>query len=162
MSSIVHLPEQFKIVSGTPGVVTTNAIAACDSVSLKNVNMAWIVCNCFQAAGHATVFNPQRGTAAATPAGMVAIAHNAPHWLNTDVATSDTLVRGADGTTAALDVGVTDQLLIFQIDPAQLGATYDCMRLVVTSSGQGTNFVSVLYYLEMRYGQATPPAAITD
>ncbi len=162
MSSIVHLPEQFKIVAGTPGIVTTNAIAACDSVSLKNVNMAWIVCNCFQAGADATVFNPQRGTAAATPAGMVAIAHNAPNWLNADISVSDTLVRGADGTTAALDAGATDQLLIFQIDPAQLGDTYDCMRLVITSSGDGTNFVSVIYYLETRYAQATPPTAIAD
>ena len=162
MSSIVHLPEQFKIVSGTPGIVTTNAIAACDSVSLKNVNMAWIVCNFFQNVGQATVCNPQRATAAGTPAGSVAIAHNAPHWLNADIATSDTLVRGADGVTASLSGVANDQLLIFQIDPAQLGDTYDCMRLVITSSGQGGNFVSVLYYLETRYAQATPPAAITD
>jgi hypothetical protein len=161
MSSIVHLPEQFKIVSGTAGIVTTNGGVTCDYVSLKNVNMAWIVLHFLQAAGHATVVNPRRATAVA-PTGSVAIAHNAPHWLNTDIATTDTLVRGADGVTATLDVGVTNQLLVFQIDPAQMGDTYDVLGCVITTSGQGANFLCVVYNLETRYGQATPPAAITD
>jgi hypothetical protein len=161
MSSITHLPEQFKIVAGTAGIVTTNGGVTCDSVSLKNINMAWIVCNCFQNGADATVFNPRRETGV-LPAGSVAIAHNAPHWLNADISVSDALVRGADGTTASLDAGATDQLLIFQIDPAQLGDTYDVMSLDITSSGDGSNFVSVVYYLETRYAQATPPAAITD
>ena len=162
MSSIVHLPEQFKIVSGTPGIVTTNAIAACDFVSLKNINMAWIVCNFHQHTGHATVSNPQRATLAVGPIGNVAIAHNAPMWLCADVATSDALVRLADGITATIDAGATDQLLVIQIDPAQLGDTYDCMGLVITTSGIAANYVSVIYYLETRYAQATPPTAIAD
>ena len=163
MSSIVHFPEQFKIVVGTPYVTTGAGDITCDYVSLKHINMAWIVCHFLQAAGDATVVNPYRATAAATPAGGVAIAHNAPHWLNANIATNDTLVRGADGTTATLDATLgAHQLLIFQIDPAQLGDTYDCMSLVISNSGEATNFVCVEYYLETRYGQATPPAAITD
>ena len=162
MSSIVHMPEQFKIVSGTAGIVTTNGGVTCDYVSLKNVNMAWIVLHFLQAAGHATVVNPRRATAVA-PTGSVAIAHNAPHWLNANIATNDTLVRGADGTTATLDATLgAHQLLVIQIDPAQLGDTYDVLGCVITTSGEATNFVSVVYYLETRYGQATPPAAITD
>ena len=160
MSSIVHIPEQFKVVAGTAGIVTTNGGVTCDYVSLKNINMAWIVLQFYQAVGQATVVNPHRATAVA-PVGSVAIAHNAPHWLNADVATSDTLVRGADGTTATLDAGQTDQLLVIQIDPAQMGDTYDVLGCVITTSGQA-NFVSVVYYLETRYAQATPPAAITD
>ena len=161
MSSIVHLPEQFKIVSGTAGIVTTNTGVTCDYVSLKNVNMAWIVLNFHQHAANATVVNPRRATAV-LPAGSVAIAHNAPHWLNADVSASDTLVRGSDGITATIDAGVHDQLLVIQIDPAQMGDTYDVLGCVITDSTVATNFVSVLYYLETRYAQATPPAAITD
>jgi hypothetical protein len=160
MSSIVHLPEHFKIVNGSP-VATTNGGITCDFVSLKNVNMAWILVEALQAATHATVLNPQRATAVA-PTGNVAIAHNAPWWKNADVATSDTLVRGADATTMSLTAGTTNQQVIIQIDPAQLGDTYDCMGLVVTTSGEANNYMTVTYFLEMRYAQATPPAAITD
>ena len=159
MSSIVHLPEEFKIVSGTPRV-TTNTGVTCDYVSLKNVNMAWIVLQFLQAAGHATVINPMRATAVA-PVGAVAIAHNAPHWLNDSTAASDTLVRGADGTTVTVGAAISNKLVIIQIDPAQLGDTYDVLGCVITDSTNGDR-KSVVYYLETRYAQATPPAAITD
>ena len=160
MSSIVHLPEQFKIVTGTP-VVTTNTGITCAFVSLKNVNMAWIVIEALQAATDATVLNPQRATAVA-PTGNVAIAHNAPWWKNADISVNDTLVRGADGTTMTLTAGTTDQLVIIQIDPAQLGDTYDCLGLVVTDSTEANNYMTVTYFLETRYGQATPPTAVVD
>ena len=161
MSSIVHLPEQFKIVTGTP-VVTTNTGITCDFVSLKNINMAWIVIEALQAATDATVLNPQRATLAVGPVGNVAIAHNAPWWKNADVSASDTLVRGADGTTMALTAGTTDQLVIIQIDPAQLGDTFDAMGLVVTDSTEANNYMTVTYFLETRYAQALPPTAIAD
>jgi hypothetical protein len=160
MSSIVHLPEQFKIVVGTP-YVTTNAEVTCDYVSLKNVNMAWIVLQFLNAAGVATVINPRRATAVG-PAGSVVIAHNAPNWLNESTAVSDTLVRGADGTTVTTDAEISNKLVVIQIDPAQLGETYDVLGCVISASGQVTDFVAVEYYLETRYGQATPPTAILD
>jgi hypothetical protein len=130
-------------------------------VSLKNVNMAWIVLQFLQAAGVATVINPRRATAVA-PAGSVAIAHNAPNWLNESTAVSDTLVRGADGTTVTTDAEISNKLVVIQIDPAQLGETYDVLGCVISASGQVTDFVAVEYYLETRYGQATPPTAILD
>ena len=161
MSNNVHLPEQFKIVSGTAGIVTTDGGVTCDYVSLKNVNQAWIVLHFLQAAGHATVINPRRATAVA-PTGSVAIAHSAPWWKNTDISSSDTLVKQTSATTMTLAAGATNQLVVIQIDPAQLGSTYDVMGCVITTSGQATDFVSVVYYLDTRYPQATPPAAITD
>jgi hypothetical protein len=130
-------------------------------VSLKNVNMAWILVEALQAATHATVLNPQRATAVA-PTGNVAIAHSAEWWKNANVATTDTLVKQTAATTMSLTAGVTNQQVLIQVDPAQLGDTYDCMGLVITTSGEATNFVTVTYFLEMRYAQATPPAAITD
>ena len=161
MSSVVHLPEQFKIVSGTAGIVTTDGGVTCDYVSLKNVNMAWIVLQFLNAAGQATVINPHRATAV-LPTGSVAIAHNAPNWVNDATATTDTLVRGADGTTVTLGAEISNKLVVVQIDPAQMGDTFDVLGCVITTSGEATNFVSVVYYLETRYGQATPPVAITD
>jgi hypothetical protein len=159
MSSIVHLPEQFKIVTGTP-VVTTNTGIICDRVSLKNVNMAWIVIEALQVASHATVINPMRSTAVGT--GGAAIGHNAPNWKNANIATNDTLVRGADATTVSLTVGTNNQLVVIQIDPAQMGDTYDVLGCVITDSTNANNYMTVTYFLEMRYAQATPPSAILD
>ncbi len=160
MSSIVHLPEQFKIVTGST-IATSNGGITAAFVSLKNINMAWIVIEALQAVGHATVINPQRATAVA-PTGNVAIAHSAPNWLNADISVDDTLVRAADGTTAALDVGANDQLMVIQIDPAQLGDTYDCMGVVVTTGGDATNYMTITYLLQMAYAQATPPSVVVD
>ena len=157
--SIVHLPEEFKIVSGC-SYVTTNAEVVCDYVSLKNVNMAWIVLQFLQAAGHATVVNPRRATAV-LPAGSVAIAHNAPNWVNESTAASDTLVRGADGITVTLGAAISNKLVVIQIDPNQMGATYDVLGCVIDATGQA-NFVSVEYFLEMRYGSVLPPTVIVD
>ena len=159
MSSI-FLPEKFKIVNGTP-VITTQGGQTLEFVSLKNVNMAWILVEALQAVGHATVLNPQRATDPVTPTGNVAIAHAANWWLNADVSASDTLVAQTAATTMALNVAATNQQVLIQIDPAQLGATYDSMGLVITTGGDATNFVTVTYFLEMRYAQATPPTAIT-
>ena len=157
----IFLPEKYKIVSGTAGIVTTNGGVTCDYVSLRNIDMAWIVLHFLQAATHATVINPRRATAVA-PTGSVAIAHSAEWWKNADISASDTLVRQTAATTASCTLGTTNQLVVIQIDPAQLGSTYDVLGCVITTSVEATNFVSVVYYLETRYGAATPPAAITD
>ena len=156
----IYLPEQFKIVNGSP-VATTNGGITCDFVSLKNVNMAWILVEALQAGSHATVLNPQRATDPVTPTGNVAIAHAANWWKNVDISLTDTLIKQTAATTMSLTAGIVDQQVLIQIDPAQLGATYDAMGLVVTTSGDGTNFMTVTYFLEMRYAQATPPTALT-
>ncbi len=160
MSSIVHLPEQFKIVTGSP-VATTNGAITADYVSLKNINMAWIICECLQAVSNETVINPRRATLV-DGTGSVAIPHNAPNWKNADVSLTDTLVRGSDGTTVTLTAGATNQLVVIQSDPAQMGDTFDVLGCVVDTSGQATNYMTITYLLETRYAQATPPAAITD
>ena len=160
MSSIVHLPEHFKIVQGAAGCETTNGGVTGDIVSLKNVNMAWIVLNFDNAVGHATVINPLRSTSVAIAG--AAIGHNAPNWVNDAAQTSDTLVRGADATTVTVGNAISEKVVVIQIDPAQMGDTFDCLGCDLTTGGDATNFVSIMYYLEMRYAQATPPAAITD
>ena len=157
----IFLPEKYKIVSGTAGIVTTNGGVTCDYVSLRNIDMAWIVLHFLQAATHATVINPRRATAV-DGTGSVAINHAAEWWKNADISATDTLVRQTAATTASCTLGVANQLVVIQIDPAQLGNTYDVMGCVITDSTKATNFVSVVYYLETRYGAATPPAAITD
>jgi hypothetical protein len=39
-------------------------------------------------------------------------------------------------------------------------STYNSLGFTIASSGQATNFVSVLYFIKERYPQATPRTAI--
>ena len=53
-------------------------------------------------------------------------------------------------------------MLIFEIDPASFGGSYDVLGCVISNSAQATNFVNVNVFIQERYQQATPPTAITD
>jgi hypothetical protein len=161
---MIFLPEHFKIVDGSAGPVTTNGGVTCDYVSLKDVHMAWIVVNIHNAVTHATVVQPQVATAVA-PTGATSITFAANWWKNADVSASDTLSAQTAATSGAFTAGVYNQMIVFQIDPADvvsMGATYDVLGCTVSNSAQATNFVQVTYYLETRYAQATPPTALTD
>jgi hypothetical protein len=157
---LICIPEQFKIVNGTP-VATTNAGITCDYVSLKNVHRVTIVAELLQAATHATVLGINEATAVA-PTGAVAVTAVQKVWKNADVSSSDTLVRGTDAASIAATAGTTNQQLVIQFDPATLSAGFDCIAATLSASSESTNFATVTYFLEMRYAQATPPTAVTD
>lgn len=162
--SELTLPEHFKIVDATAGPVTTNGGVTSDYVSLKNVHMAWIVLQFTQAVGHATTVQPRVATAVAGT-GVTNITFSADWWENEDTATSDTLVRQTAATSLAVTNDIKKKQVICRIDPSDVvaqGATYDVINFTVSDSSQATNFVSGQFFLEMRYKQATPPAAITD
>ena len=161
MASTVCLPQEFKIVDASAGCVTTNGGVTCDYVSLKNAHKAWIVCSFTQAVGHATVVQPQMATAVA-PTGATSITTAQEWWENEDTATSDTLVKQTAATSATVTNDIKKKQVIFEIDPASFGGSYDVLGCTISDSSQATNFVSVLYILQERYKQATPPAAITD
>jgi len=157
----IYLTQDLKIVSGSPPVQSVNDVVG-DYVSLKNAHMAWIMVNFKQTQAYAHTVQPMKATAVA-PVGATAITHDAPNWANNNVATNDTLIRGADATSYQLPATANDQMVIFQIDPMQLGDTYDCMGLTIDGNAKWQNtYLSVLYFVEMRYGQATPPSIIVD
>jgi len=153
-------PEEFKIVDASAGPVTTNGGVTCDYVSLKNVVKAWILCKFTQAVGHATGIDPKRATAV-DGTGAAVLASVVPIWLNEDTAASDTLVRQTDAITENVAATIKKKMVIFQIDPADIG-DYDVLGCTVDDSSQATNFVDVSYILQTKYPQATPPTAITD
>ena len=100
---------------------------------------------------------------AVLPVGATAITHNAPTWSNVDISASDTLVRRADATAYQLPATANDMLVIFQIDPMQLGDTYDCMGCTIDGNAKWqSNLVAIMYFVEMRYAQAIPPSIIVD
>lgn len=156
----IFLPEHFKIVDASAGCVTTDGGVTCDYVSLRNVNAAWIVIQLTQAVGHATVVQPQKATAI-TPAGATSITVAAELWENEDTASTDTFVKQTAATSLTLTDDAKKKQVIVKINPDALGSTYDVLGCTISDSSQATNFVAVQYFLEMRYPQATPPAAIS-
>ena len=166
---LFSLPEQTKIVDATAGPVTSNGGVTADYVSVKNAGRLYIVCNLTQAVGHATVLQPRRATAV-DGTGVVDIGVSCRIWANEDTATSDTLVAKTAATSYTVGAGATKMLVIFEIDVQKLGFTsaspgvgYDVVGLTFSDSSQATNFVCANYFLtDIRYQQATPPAAITD
>jgi hypothetical protein len=158
----ISLPEHFKIVEGDT-YCAMNATMTLDNVSLKNVNMAWIILRFDNNTGGAVVVNPLLGTSVATCA--TAITFAADYWYNADTGTTDTLVAQTSGTTFTTGAGATDAMVVVRIDPAAAaaqGATLDCLGCTVTGGAQVGDFGNGFYILETRYPQATPPAAITD
>jgi hypothetical protein len=156
------LPHLYKIVSATAGCRTTDGGVTADNVCLKNVHKAWIVAHYRQAVSHATTITPKVG--ATDAACTTAITFSAKWWKNADISTSDTLTAQTAATTMACTAGATDQLVVIEIDPADVkaqSATYDWLGLTIATSAQSTDFVSILYFLETRYPQDTPPAAIS-
>lgn len=159
--SNIFLPEHFKIVSATAGCRTTNGGVTFDVVDLENVQMAWIVAHFRQAVAHATTIQPVVGISIASCS--TSITFSARWWKNVDVSSTDTLVAQTAATSMACDAAATDHLLVIQIDPADVAAqlsTYKCLGGTIATSGQATDFVSAVYYLQNRYPQSTPPVAI--
>ena len=157
----VHLTQDLKIVVGLAPVSSIAAMTG-DYVSLKNAHMGWIVCHFNQAEAYAHTIQPMKSTAV-LPVGATAITHNAPTWSNVDISASDTLVRRADATAYQLPATANDMLVIFQIDPMQLGDTYDCMGCTIDGNGKWqSNLADIMYFVEMRYAQAIPPSIIVD
>jgi len=161
--NLITLPERFKIVDASAGPVTTNGGVTCDYVSLKNVIRAWIVASFTQAVGHATGIDPKQATLV-DGTGAKVFVNTLPIWENEDTASSDTLVKQTDAITLNVTADIKKKQVIFQIDPVKMDVAggFDVLGCTVDDSSQATNFVSILYVLETRYAQGTPPSAIVD
>lgn len=157
---MLTLPEYFKVIQGA-APETTNGGKTADYVSVKTGHWLWVVVNLKQAVGHATAITLNRATAVA-PTGATTLANNVQCWLNEDCATSDTLVRQSDAKAVTVTNDIKNKQIVFGIDLATLGDGYDVVTVTAADSSQATNFWSVTYFLDTRYKQATPPAAITD
>jgi hypothetical protein len=158
--SNIFLPEHFKVVTALSPQTSTGA-KTFDNIQLRDAIMVWIVAEYTQAATHVTTIQPVVG---ATDGGCTnAITFSARWWKNADVAATDTLVAQTAGTVMTCTAGVSNQLLIMQIDPSDVvaqNATYDWLGGTQATSGQASNFVSVTYFIQTRMPQATPRSAI--
>ena len=154
-------PENCKIVSAITPQVGAAATVTSDYISLKNAHKAWIVIE-YVTAGNAETFQPLKATAVA-PTGSTNITNVVKIWSNLDTATSDTLVERTAATSYTCDNGATNKLIVFEIDPADLGETYDCVAVVTTAIAAG-DYISGLFVIQPRYASqvSLSPSAITD
>jgi len=137
----LSLPEVFKIVEAMPNA-TDAAGRTGDYVSLKNAKRAYIFVDVAQG-NSATIAITVEQASAVAGTGSKAITNTVPIWSNLDTAASDTLVRRTDAVAYTTDAGVKN-------------------KQVKTGASNVANLTSATYFLESRYPQATPPAAITD
>lgn len=158
---IQTLPELYKIVEAMPNA-TDAAGRTGDYVSLKNANACFVFVDITQGNAATIALTIEQATAVAGTASK-AITVAVPIWANLDTAATDTLVRRTDAVSYTTDAGVKNKQVIFQIDPATLDIAngFDCIT-VKTGASNAANITSATYFIQTRYPQATPPAAITD
>ena len=145
-----QIPEGAFLIDGYAPNVGAAAAVTGDYISLKNAQMAWVIFQYRQADANAITFTVNRATAVA-PTGAVAIGNTVPIWSNLDTATSDTLVRRTDATSYAAGTGATNKMIVFQIDPANLGDTYDCIA-GYASAIAAAQYLSILYVVLPKFG----------
>lgn len=162
MTSAFSLPENCKIVQLTPPAVGSGAVITSAYLSLKNAHKAWLVIHYADGNGNAVSLQPRKATAVA-PTGATNITNVVKIWSNLATGTNDTLVERTAATVYALDTGVANKIVVFEIDPADLGETYDCIGFTATTPAAG-EYISAICYIQPRYASAVAasPTAVTD
>jgi hypothetical protein len=166
-----NIPEGAHLVDALGGCITLNG--GWDStpfVSLKNVHMAWLVLQITDATSFAFVLTPLKSAlvSGATPVGLTATTEVVNIWSNEATATSDKLVKQTSAIAYTCTADATKKMVIFQIDPANLGSLagvpYDCVGLRTGAGGGATDFISGVWILQYRYPGpvVSQPSAVTD
>lgn len=159
----INFPQGCQIVEGyTPAIGTTAAMVA-DYISVKNALRVWCVIMYNQGDATDITWKVERATAVANT-GHAALAEAVPIWSNLDCATSDLLVKRTAAVTYASGAGQTHKIIIFEIDPASLGSTYDVIAVSSTTAIAVTSTVAMFYIIEPRYAGAVAniPSYIVD
>lgn len=151
---MLHIPEGLFPVSMT-APVTTNGGITTDYVSLKNAVQAFLVVHLKQTVGHATAIAPKRATAV-DGTGVAVLANVVPIWYGNVTTSTNALTRQTDAVNYTMGGSVTgDVYVIFQIDPANLGSTYDVLGLAIADSSQATNFAEVTCWVQPKFAGKT-------
>jgi hypothetical protein len=161
--STFSLPENCKIVDGWAANVGAGAAITSDYVCLKGYIKAYVVIKYRQADGNAITWNVTRATNVS--AGSAAVMTETMRiWSNLDTATSDLLVERTAAVNYASGAGATNKIIVFEVDPASLTDTFDCIAGCSTTVIAAAQYVDITYYLVPRYpGRVlTSPTALTD
>lgn len=157
--SDLTLPEAFKIIQAHEPVAA-NALGTCDYVSCKNMKKLWVLLHHYSGGGDDDLVVTINEATSVAAGSATAITEVCPIWYNVDTASADALTRATDAITFTVDTTAgLDQLWVLEWDPAKFSAGFDCFA-VVTTGGNASNIVSVLYIAEMRYQSDVPPTII--
>jgi hypothetical protein len=128
-------------------------------ISLKNAHKAWAIIMVDESANNTRQdFHLYKATAVAGTGEVVD--QTANWWRNDNTATGDTLTAQTAGATFQTAAGQTAQMIVVEIDP-KLYPGYDCFA-IHSDAGNIANWATVIYIVETRYAQCTPPTIITD
>lgn len=155
---MIKIPGNLNVVTGLAPTAGGSA-ATGDYISLKNAHRVWIVFSVKQGEATVPVLSVMKATAVAGT-GATAMTEAALIFSTLDCATSDVLVERTAAASYSLDAALKDKLVVFEIDPAAIGA-YDCIAAKVAASN-AANITSALYVVESRYGTKTQPSMIVD
>lgn len=159
--SDIFIPEGAFPVQGTLGCVTGNGGITLDNISLKNAQMVYMVFHITSGTGHPIAYTPLVGTAVASCA--TALPSNVEIWYGDVSTTVTTLTKqtAAKSYTTAATASLTSYL-IFKIDPAVLGSSYDCLGGTVADATHADYLVSCTYWIVPRYANKTADRGATD
>ena len=155
---MIKIPGDLNVVTGL-APTAGDAAATGDYISLKNAHRVWIVFSVKQGEKTEPALSVMKATAVA-PTGATAMTEAARIFSALDCSTSDVLVERTPAASYTLDAALKDKLVVFEIDPAAIGA-YDCIAAKVAASN-ALNITSVLYIVESRYGAKVQPSMIVD
>jgi len=144
------LPEGAFPVQGTLGCVAPAGAVTLDNISLKNAQMVYMVFHIASGTGHPVAYTPLVGTAVATCA--TALPSNVEIWYGDVSVTSTQLTKqtAAKAHTTAATASLTSYL-VFKIDPAVLGSTYDCLGGTVADATHADYVISCTYWIVPRF-----------
>jgi hypothetical protein len=162
MSSTFSLPENCKIVEMVAPTVGGVGVVTSDYISLKYAHKAWIVIHYTDGNGNAVSYQPVKATGV-TPVGNVSITTAVKIWSNMDTAASDLLVERTAATVYAQDNAVKNKVIVFEINPVELGPTYDVIAFTASTPAAG-EYIQAMCYIQPRYETRvlTSPSAIID
>ena len=164
MSSNFSLPENCKIVNAALPQVGAGSMITSKYISLKDAHKAWIVIHYYEAHNSAAVvYQPMKATAVA-PVGDVAITTAVKIWSNVTADTADLLTERTAATSyTSGTVTLKTHIVIFEIDPVDLGPTFDCIGFTASTPAAG-DYLSALFVIQPRYPSRvlTAPTSITD
>lgn len=170
MASPFVFPENLKPVTAIQPRTTDGGLSATQTnyISVKNANKVYLYVALNQSVGHATAITLRRATGVGkcgvAPVGDAALANDVKIWLNEDTATDDLLVEQTDGKSCTVTGDVKDKQIVFAIDPATLGGSYDVIGFTCNDSSQATNHISATWLIEPKYASrvATAPSVEDD
>lgn len=131
--------------------------------TLKNMHKAWIVVHITQGNAATIALTVNQATAVAgTSAKAITVA--TPIWANQDTATNDTLTAQTAAVSFTTSAAVKNKIVVFELNPSDFDVAngFDCVTVATGASNAANITQAMLYGVNNRYMQSTPPSAVTN